>query len=357
MTPSANEAALVADSARLDAVRQSLASATRIAIDTEFVRERTYYPELCVLQIAHADTVVAIDCLAQADLDPLYDALFDGDKAWLLHSARQDLEVLFNRAGQLPAKLIDTQIAAALLGHPLQIGLKGLLEAELGISLGKEHTRADWSARPLAPAVVGYALDDVRYLEAAWENLRAKLEAKDRLAWFEEDCERQLNLPLEPEAATILERTRGAGGLRGRERGAALALVAWREQRAKQRDKPRRWILADDQLVTIAAALPADPAALARLPGLPAKLAERSGAAILAAIEQADTVDERPAPIVPDKARVKALQAEVKTRAAELGIASELLATRRDIAAAAAGQPTEAFSSGWRAEILRDLLA
>jgi ribonuclease D len=355
MVPPPIDSALVADPATLDEVMRGLAGATLVAIDTEFVRERTYYPELCVVQIASADTVVAIDCLARLDLDPVFDWLFADSRPWLLHSARQDLEVLFNRAERLPAKLVDTQVAAALLGHPLQIGLKGLLEAELDISLGKEHTRADWSARPLAPAVVGYALDDVRYLEAAWERLSAKLDARGRTAWFEEDCERQLHLPLEPEPATILDRTKGAAGLRGRERAAALALVAWREERAKQRDKPRRWILADDQLVAIATSRPPNPAALGRLAGLPPKLVERSGQSMLTAIDQAETVAELPAAKMPDKARVKALQAEVRARAAQLGVQPELLATRRDIAAVAAGQAVDAFRSGWRGNILRDL--
>ncbi len=355
MTDTPLEFPLVADTGMLDEVAACLGGESLVAIDTEFIRERTYYPELCVLQIATDDIVVAVDCLADIDLDPLFGALFAGDRPWLLHSARQDLEVLFTRTGRLPARLVDTQVAAAMLGHPLQIGLKGLLGEVLGVAIGKEHTRADWSRRPLPREVVGYALDDVRYLLPAWHALAARLAEAGRRDWFEEECARLLGQPLQPAPEAILERTRGAGGLQGDQRAAALALVGWREARAMARNKPRRWILDDDQLVRIAQARPDSVEALQQVAGLPAKLAARSGKAIVAAIQDAEPAADSPDRAVPDKARVKALQAEVRQRAEALGIKPELLATRRDIALAAGGGTPDAFVSGWRGEILSDL--
>jgi len=332
-----------------------LADTKVLALDTEFVRERTYYPELCVLQVASDEAVAAVDCLADIGLDSLFDVLLEKDRTWLLHSARQDLEVVFHRAGRLPGRLLDTQIAAALLGYPLQIGLKALLEQVLGVAIGKEHTRADWSRRPLPEAVVGYALDDVRYLMPAWRELEGRLAALGRRAWFEEECGRQLALPIEPDDASILERTKGAGALGRASRAAALALIGWRERRARDRNKPRRWILDDDNLVAIANALPETLADLRRVPGLPLKLVARSGEALIAAVGDAGPAADLPATAAPDRSLVKSLQAEIKARADALGIQPEMLATRREIGLAAAGQMPESFVSGWRGSILGDL--
>ena len=171
---------LIDDGRALETLCERIANASLVALDTEFVRERTYFPELCVLQIATDEAVAAVDCLSGIDLDPLFATLYAESKCWLLHSARQDLEVLFYRAGKLPAHLIDTQIAAGLLGLPLQVGLQGLLEEMLGVRIDKEHTRADWSARPLPAALERYALDDVRYLIPAWQELSARCSASWR---------------------------------------------------------------------------------------------------------------------------------------------------------------------------------
>jgi ribonuclease D len=321
MPATAAEFRLITDNETLDRLIGSLDGTDLIAIDTEFVREKTYFPELCVVQIASAGVVAAVDCLADIDLDRLGAALLSADRSWVLHSARQDLEVLFNRFGGLPARLIDTQIAAALLGFPLQIGLKGLLSDLLGVTLGKEHTRADWSRRPLAEEILEYALDDVRHLLPGWEVLRTRLAARS---------------------------TRGAGGLRGRQRAAAMALVGWREQRAIDRNRPRRWILTDEQLVAIAAALPGDAHELGRVPELPPRLVERSAQALLAALRDAPPVPDPPDSRTTDKAAVRALKAEVSAVAEALGIQPELLATRKEIAQAAGGEAPESFTAGWR---------
>ncbi|HUF74264.1 MAG TPA: HRDC domain-containing protein [Gammaproteobacteria bacterium] len=347
---------LIDDSRALRELCERIADVDLVALDTEFVRERTYYPELCVLQIATATSIAAVDCLAAIDLDPLLATLHSPDKSWLLHSARQDLEVLFNRAGKLPARLIDTQIAAALIGLPLQTGLQGLLEKTLGVTIGKEHTRADWSRRPLPGPLVRYALDDVRYLIPAWLELATELESRGRAAWFEEDCARQLAIPIEADLSTLLERTRGAGTLSGKRRAAAIALLDWRERRAKAKNRPRRWILADDQLVRIAQTLPGSPADLERIENLPPKLIASSGALLLTAIREAEPALDATDRPVPDKAVVKSIQAAVRARAEELDIQPELLATRREIAMAASGQLSESLSSGWRRSILDEIL-
>ena len=349
------ESALIADDQTLRETAARLAGSRVFALDTEFVRESTYYPELCVLQVATDEVVVAVDCLAPIDLEPLLEVLLTDDAVWVLHSARQDLEVLSQSAGRLPRRLIDTQIAAALIGSPLQTGLQAMLREILGIEIGKEHTRSDWSRRPLPDAVLRYALDDVRHLLPAWRELEQRLDAAGRTRWLEEDCARALALPIQADAATILERTKGAGGLHGRRRAAALALVAWREARAQERDRPRRWILTDEALVRIATNLPQTLADLQRIPELPPKLIAGSGAALLAAIEGAAPLPAAEPADAVDRSLVKRLQEGVKERAGALGIPPEMLATRRDIVLAASGQAGEALSTGWRSTVLAGL--
>lgn len=345
----------------LTKVLDGISDATLLALDTEFVRERTYFPELCVLQVATEDVIAAVDCLAGLDLDPLFELLLAEDKTWILHSARQDLEVLYYRTRRIPPRLIDTQIAAGLTGMPAQVGLQGLLAEWLDVDLGKQHTRADWSRRPLTDGLKHYALDDVRYLLAVWRKLEDRLEELGRLEWFHEDCERQLAIPIEPELDMLYDKIKGAGSLTGPHRAAARALVAWREERAVARNKPRRWILADDQLIRIARALPQSVADLKQVRDLPPRLVGRSGPAMLEAMleamTQAETLADPHRPVTPDRALAKALQAEVRARAADLGIQPELLATRRDIAKLAAGQSADALPPGWRRSILAEILA
>lgn len=349
---------LVVDAAALADVVDAIAGSDPVAIDTEFVRERTYYPKLCLIQVAADGWVACIDCLAEVDHAPLFGTLTRAGSQWVLHSARQDLEVVWHRARASPSRLIDTQIAAALLGFPPQLGLQDLLTELLGVNLDKAHTRTDWSKRPLPPAALQYALDDVRFLLPAWRELRRRLVDRGRLDWFEEDCANLLSQPLEGEPLSIFLRLKGLAGLSFDQRCAAYALVQWREQRARAANRPRRWILADDQLVRISRALPRDSAALNAVPGLARGFVSRWSEGVTAVL-----ADRRSEPVrsrvsaagldrEPDRAALKALKAEVKARAAALGIQPEVIASQRDLIAAAAGQPPPALASGWRAAVI-----
>lgn len=340
----------------LNKVLDGISGAAHLALDTEFVRERTYFPELCVVQVATESIVAAVDCLADLDLDPFFESMLAGDKVWILHSASQDLEVLYYRTRRTPPQLIDTQIAAGLTGMPAQVGLQGLLAELLDVDIGKQHTRADWSRRPLTDALKQYALDDVRHLLDAWGRLEERLNQLGRLEWLHEDCARQLAVPIEPELDTLYDKIKGAGSLTRRHRATARALVSWREERAIARNKPRRWILADDQLVRIAKALPQSMTELKQVRDLPPRLVGHSGSALLEAMAQAETVADPPRPVSPDRVLVKTLQAEVRACAADLGIQPELLATRRDIAKLAAGQSTDSLPPGWRRSLLGEIL-
>ena len=348
----------VADAAALADATAAFANAATFALDTEFVRERTYYPELCLIQIASEEAIACIDCRAELDDAGLFATLTRPQTAWVLHSARQDLEVVSQRYGKLPSRLIDTQIAAALLGHSPQLGLQDLLSRELGVSLGKEYTRTDWTRRPLPPAALRYAYDDVRFLLPAWAVLRQRLVELGRLDWFEEDCARLLAQPLASEPGAILARTKGLARLSFAEQCAAFTLVEWREQRARDSNRPRRWILPDEALVEISRRAPSDPAALGAVDGLGRAFVPRWGATVIAALQAKDSAAVRSAVAAlgldrePDRARLKLLKAKVKAEAAALGIQPEVLASRRDLVALTTDAPAPLLTSGWRAAVL-----
>jgi ribonuclease D len=348
-----SELSLIATQPALESAVARLATGGLVAVDTEFVREKTYYPQLCLVQFAAEDAVAAVDCLAPLDLEPLYAELFHPTVTWLIHSARQDLEVVWQRTARMPPRLIDTQIAAGLLGYPPQIGLEDLLARVVGVELGESFARTDWSRRPLPAPALRYALDDVRFLLDAWGQLAARLDALGRRTWLEEDCARLLAEPPTAEPAAVFTRLKAASGLSSASQRAAFALVRWRERAAQAADRPRRWLLADEVLVAIAAALPATPDDLAEL--LPPRFAARHGAQILGALADRDddeahiVVEAANATRALDRKQLKEMQETVRTRAATLGIEPEILATRRDLASIAAGSPPRHLQSGWRA--------
>jgi ribonuclease D len=330
------------------------------AVDTEFVRETTYYPQLCLIQVGTPTDVACIDCLADLDLTPLHARLFDPSFTWVLHSARQDLEVVFQLTGRVPPRLIDTQVAAALMGYPPQVGLEGLLKRTLDVDLGESFARTDWSRRPLPEAALKYALDDVRYLLAAWERVDSELGRLGRRDWLREDCERMLAEQPVADATAIWSRIKAVHGLPFASQCAALALVRWREAAAQRSDRPRRWLLADELLIAIAARLPDDADALATLG--PSKYVVRSAPTILAALasrndaELQAEVRANAAQVVPDKNLVKALQERVRQRAADLRLEPEILATKRDLIGVVLRCPPDHLRTGWRAKELAHLL-
>jgi ribonuclease D len=348
--------------AALSAFLDEIEAEALLAIDTEFVREKTYFPQLCLLQIASSGLIGCVDCLAIADMRPLFEHLLRPECCWILHSSRQDLEVIYQHTDRLPGRLIDTQVAAGLAGYAPQIGLQELAADLLGIRLDKDYTRTDWSRRPLPRAALTYAYDDVRSLTALWKTLERRLQALGRLEWAQQDFALQLrSAPVTP-TASIWARLKGLRSLDSRQRAAALGLVDWRETRARQRNRPRRWILSDDALLEIAAALPDSPRALAAVPGLPPRLTERCGKELVAAVrtgaddESRGLADELFVVERPDRQRLRELQAGVQARAAELGIQPEVLATRQELTDLLTRRPAPRISQTWRSAELRDLL-
>ena len=344
---------IVSDSTRLEELAAQLSGAPSMALDTEFLRERTYRPQLCLLQLAGNGVAACVDPLASLSLDVLKPLLCGGAPK-ILHAARQDLEVLWPVFGPLDP-LYDTQIAAALTGLPAQIGYSELVRRLLGIELSKAETRTDWSRRPLTAAQLHYAIDDVAHLQALRDMLDEQLARLGRTAWLEEDL-RGLARPdllfVDPEKA--VERLRWSSELDPDRARLAQRLAAWRERRAIDRDRPRSWILDDAGLRTIVMRVPRTAADLAALPDLTPGFVERSGGAMLELVEAAampaslPPLAQRQRPDAELQARVKRLGAVLQSRAQELSLVPEVLATRRDLESIARGEPAGEVLQGWR---------
>ncbi len=353
---------VVTSTTALAELSAQLAAQARIALDTEFLRERTYRAQLCLVQVAGSDSAACIDPLALPDLQPLAAVLAAPAVTKVMHASRQDLEVLLPVAG-LTRPVFDTQIAAGLIGLPAQIGYAEAVRRLLGKDLPKAHTRTDWSRRPLSAEQIEYALDDVRYLLPLAQLLQERLERLGRLGWLGEELgaladARQLTI--EPEEAWL--RIRGLRELDPARARLARALGAWRERSAIEHDRPRGWILDDAVLREIVMQVPRTLESLAQLPEMPAGLVKRRGAELLACVAAAQVSD--PPPAAPGRARpdpakaalVKKLSAVSQAVATELNLVPEVLATRRDLEQLADGRRDGALLNGWRRAILGERL-
>ena len=355
------DATLVTTPEQLDTAVFRLQGARRFAIDTEFMRERTYWPQLCLVQVASDTDCYLVDPLAGLDLTPLFAALGDRAKPKILHAARQDLEVMLNASGGVPGPVFDTQVAAALLGLPPQVGYADLVARQLGHSIDKGQTRTDWSRRPLSDAQLAYAADDVHHLLQLHTDLTTALESRGRKEWHAEECAGLEDPRLyRTDPADAWRRLKGLGRLRTAEQVAARALAGWREQRAIASDKPRGWILSDEALYALATMAPATAGDLEQVRALPPATIRKRGEELLALIrearESASDLPPSPAPQRPtpeQTQRIARLQQRVKDVAAGLGIQPEVLATRRDVEGMVLGSPEESpLLRGWRREAI-----
>lgn len=351
----------IATRSALEDLAGELQGESAIGVDTEFLRERTYRAELCLLQLTSRRGPVCIDPLALEDLSALRTAFASGAPK-VMHSGRQDLEVLLPFVGSL-APLFDTQIAAALAGHPAQVGYAELVRRLLGHDLPKGQTRTDWSRRPLSSEQIDYALDDVRYLLPLREELLGALDRLGRLDWLTEELaalEDPRTLEIDPEQAW--RRFKGVESWDAGRAQLLRSLAAWRERRAMARNRPRGWILDDAVLREIVTSVPRDRAALSRVEQIPEGVVKHSGEEILALVQAAGI--SHPPPALPRRERpdpvfvatVKRLSGSVQTLANELSLASEVLATRRDLEAIARGEDISSVLGGWRATLLADRL-
>jgi len=344
-----------------DRLRDVLQSQSIISIDTEFMRERTYFSQLCLVQISAGETILCLDPLGDdtSDEQQMWSMLLD--VPWVLHSGRQDIEVIYQTTDVMPTSVWDTQIAAALLGYPPQVGYGNLVAELFDVQLAKSHTRADWSRRPLTDGLLQYAAEDVLYLLPAADKLMARLDALGRGDWAREDSAAMLNPSLyDVDPANAVGRLKGARNVRGSARNIAVRLAAWRENEALKRNRPRQWIVKDTVLLDIAHNKPKTLNELQRIEGLAERTAQRASTEILAAVSKGETDrdDYRP-PDRPDesqRALLKSMKKCVDDVAGELNIAAEVIAPKKDLSAVIHGERENRLFSGWRNEIIGEAL-
>lgn len=335
-----------------------------IALDTEFVRERTFWPRLALVQMSAGDTAVLVDPLQDGGTDALGQALADPDRTILMHSASEDLTALRPIQPAPMLGLYDTQLAAAFAGLGPGIGYQGLVSQLTGTHLEKQETRSDWLARPLSPQQIDYALDDVRYLAAIHAILDARLAERGYRDWHREDCRRlaEAGWHAEPDPQPQLA-FRNAWRWPLPAQALLRRMLLWREQAARERDLPRRWVIDDDALATAAVDPDHAPARLAaRLDaGPPGRRRALQPLLNLAAKPLAPAELEATAPIKDPRdpavrAVSKRLRAEIQNQAGRLDLPPGLLCPRRAIDALAENGQWPAELAGWRRDVLEQAL-
>jgi ribonuclease D len=346
--------------AGLAALCEQLRGQPVLALDTEFLREKTYYAQLCLLQVASDGLIACVDPLALDNLDPLLDIIYDPRVTKVMHSARQDMEIFFDLRGDLPRPLFDSQVAATLMGFGEQVGYANLVKSMLGVELDKMATRTDWSQRPLDPEQLHYAADDVRYLFTLYHQQVEVLGAKDRLDWLQEDFDELTNIDTyAPPAEELWKRVRGTQRLKGVQLAVLRELAIWREERARASNRPRRWILKDEVMVDIAQRKPADLAALEKIRGLEGKTLKQHGDTLLKLVRQArDSAPEswptRPRGRKLEPAQepvVDVLMAVLRALGAENEVSPALLANRKELEGLVQGDTDSPVLHGWRGEL------
>ncbi|GAB0113839.1 ribonuclease D [Acidisoma sp. C75] len=354
----------ISDNEALSALCARLAAEPFVTIDTEFIRERTYWPELCVVQLGGRADVAVIDAQAEGlDLAPLGALLANPAVVKVFHAARQDVEIFLLLFGAPPRPIFDTQIAAMVAGFGDQVGYDSLVGSLTGAQIDKSHRFSDWSARPLSPSQIAYAAADVTYLRLVYEKLLARLAREGRAEWVEEEMAGLADPALyraDPEAMWLKLKLRPSN----RRQAAVLrAIAAWREREAQRVNIPRGRLLKDDAIPEIAALAPEDAEALARARGITRGFAEgKSGASLLAAIAEARALPEAALPVLapradrdgprPSPGLVALLRVLLAAKSEEHGVAPKLLASAEDIdRLASEDAPDIPAAHGWRRKI------
>ncbi len=339
------------DPDRAAAFLDALGQPEYLYMDTEFLREDTYRAHLCLIQLTDGEQLACLDTLALGIPPRLGELLADPGVTKVLHAARQDLEVLYQATGSVPAPVYDTQIAAGLLGHGDQLGYAALVEAVLGITVEKGHARTDWSRRPLSEAQLAYAADDVAHLPELRATLDADLAARGRDSWLADECAALAQPGLyETDPAEAWMRVKGFSRLGGPALGRLARLAAWREQMAMDRNRPRRWILKDEALLALAESRE-------NMSRLPPAVQRRHGSDLERLLELPMEDGEIPALTPRDRLepaeerQLKRLAALVRAASERETIAAPLIATRKELERLVRGERELAVLTGWRRDV------
>lgn len=354
---------LVQDPASLARSCESLRTHPWMALDTEFMRTRTYRARLCLVQVATTEEITCVDTVALPSIEPLLEIIYSPRVLKVIHAARQDLEVFADIRGAPPAPVFDTQIAASLCGYDDQIGYGTLVESITGHKLPKLHTRADWETRPLPSDQLHYAEDDVRYLRDVYQFLAQKLEGLGRTDWLREECAALTDPGLyrnDPRQAW--RRLKQGQSLPLAAQMILCELAAWRELTAQQHNLPRGWVVADPALVEIALVAPTTLEVLGRIAGIGGSTARKWGEEILQAVERGQGLkperlwDEPQRLDRRQQALYEQLQARVRAVAEQMKISAALLAPRRELLKLIAGDASSSLTRGWRRALIGEEL-
>ncbi len=348
---------ILSTTAELAALCRRLATHAFVTVDTEFLRETTFWPKLCVLQLASEEEAVVVDALApDLDLAPFLDLMANRNVVKVFHAARQDLEIVWKLSGTLPEPLFDTQVAAMVCGFGDQVAYGELVQALCGKSIDKSSRFTDWARRPLSEAQTAYALADVTFLRDVYRKLKAQLEASGRLDWLgDEMATLTSSSTYEQHPERAWERFRGKMR-RPRDMAVLMELAAWRESEAQTRDVPRSRILKDDALLELAMAAPRTPEALGDMRAVPRGIERsRTGVDILAAVERGLARDPKTLPRIEKERRngggatVELLKVLLRQVAEAQSVAPKLIATVDDLEAIAASDEARVPAlAGWR---------
>jgi ribonuclease D len=338
------------------------ADTTSVTIDTEFLREKTYYPQLCLIQIATASFEAVIDPLAPIDLSVLKPLLTDENVTKVFHAGDQDRAILYNIIETPVRPVFDTQRAALLMGLPQQISLAALVSHFCAVILKKESSFSDWSQRPLTAEQISYAYEDVRYLPEIYKRMVTNLSENNRLSWLQEDfvlMEDEANYKSDP--SEMWKKLRGTTTVRGRNLAIAREVTAWREETAMKRNLPRKWVLQDELVVEIAKREPLTIEALYKIRGIKDRLGQQWAHEVLERIVFARQLPESEWPKrerphynkAACEAKLDMLTALLHLRAKELRIASTFLTNHDELECLASGQRKDLpLLKGWRRELI-----
>jgi ribonuclease D len=350
---------------QLAAFCDNIKNAGYCVIDTEFVRVKTYYAVLALIQIASEKHMACIDPLAIDNFKPLVALLQNQDLIKVFHSPSQDLEILFQRFSCMPQPVFDTQLAAAVLGYDHQVGYADLVNRITGVKLDKKHTRANWSRRPLSQDEINYAMDDVRYLIPVYKTLITELADKNRYPWIEDDLLAMTSITnYQMETADLWRRLKGVQKLKGVELQIARHLCQWRENMAQQKNLPRRWVVKDDLIIEIARLKPAKTTDMVSIRDINERFIDKHGNRLLEIVATAQNSsasdwpqhDVKQSLSTPQQALGDCLMALCRVIAEDNQIAVAALTTRRDIDNLITDRKNSRLSQGWRFSVAGEKL-
>jgi ribonuclease D len=352
---------LISTTEDLSSVCRRFATHAFVTVDTEFLRETTFWPRLCLIQIASEDEAVLVDAMAQGiDLSPFFELMADPGAVKVFHAARQDLEIIWNLAKLIPAPLFDTQVAAMVCGFGDQVSYGDLVKTVTKVTLDKSSRFTDWSRRPLLPAQAEYAIADVTYLRDIYNHLRAKLEETGRQEWLADEMAlitSPATYEQHPENAWERFRNRVR---KPRDLAVLMEVAAWREAEAQARDVPRARVLKDDVLIELVLSAPKTAEALGNLRAFPRGMERsRAGAGILEAIARGLARDPKTLPKLDRERRnggngatVELLRVLLRQVSESHGVAAKMIATVDDLEAIAANDEANVPAlAGWRREL------